>query len=148
MRALVRDERGAEALEFALVFPVVAFLLFGLIYGGFAVAAQVSLAHAASRGVRFASIAVDPVADVYPSADAVASRVDAETPFFSASACQTTVGGDARENAPVTLNVVCDFPNPMGKALSALKNFFAGSDDPDSYTDKLRMSARAEGRRE
>jgi Flp pilus assembly pilin Flp len=147
VRALLSDERGAEALEFALVFPVAAFLLFGLIYAGFAVAANVSLAHAASRGVRYASIAVDPLSSMYPSTAEVAAKVDDETPFFAADDCDTTLVGDSRENAPVTLDVVCDFPNPMGKALSGVKNFITGSDD-EAYSDSLRITARAEGRRE
>ena len=145
---LASDERGAETVEFALVFPVVAFLIFGLIYGLLAVAAHVSLAHATSRGVRYASIPIDPVAGIYPSTTQVEDFVDGHTPFFTADGCETMVVGEVRENAPVTLDVGCDFPNPAGGALDALRNVFSGSDDPDVYDDSLEMSAHAEARRE
>jgi Flp pilus assembly protein TadG len=142
----LRSERGAAALEFALVFPVAAFLIFGLLYCLLGVAAQVSLVHAASRGVRYASIATDPLAGVYPSTSAVAAHIAADTPFFSASSCTTSVVGDSTENAPVTLDVVCDFPNPAGKALSAIADLIDSR--PTSYSDVLKMSAHAEARRE
>lgn len=131
----ISDESGAEALEFALVLPVLLFLVFGLIYGLFAVAAHTSLAHAASRGVRYASIAVDPVAGIYPSVTDVEAYMDDHTPFFTAANCTTTVAGDSIENAPVTLDVDCAFPNPAGKAIG-----LGG--------DELTMTAHAEARRE
>jgi Flp pilus assembly protein TadG len=114
------DDKGAAMLEFALVFPVVAFLIFGLIYGLFAVAAHVSLAHAASKSVRYASIAVDPVSGIYPSTEQVEAYMDDNTPFFTASSCETTVVGESRENAPVTLDLDCTFPNPAGKVVGFL----------------------------
>jgi Flp pilus assembly protein TadG len=146
--AIAKDERGAETVEFALVFPVVAFLILGLLYGLFAVAAHVSLAHAASRGVRYASIPVDAVSGVYRTTEEVEAFVDENTPFFTASSCETTVTGDALENAPVTLDIVCGFPNPAGKALSGLRDLLLNTHEPDRYADALAMSAHAEARRE
>ena len=150
MRAerFLRDETGAETLEFALVFPVFALLVFGLIYGLLAVSAHVSLAHAASRGVRYASLAVDPVAGVYPSTSAVEGLIDDNTPFFTATDCETTVVGDAQENAPVTLDVSCDFPNPAGAVVSAIRGFLLDPDPADSDPGTLQISAHAEARRE
>ena len=145
---IATDERGAEALEFALVAPVALFLIFGLIYGLFAVAAHVSLAHATSRGVRYASIPIDPVTGIYPSSDQVEDFVLDHTPFFTAATCETVVVGDARENAPVTLDVDCNFPNPAGGALNGLRDVFTRSDGPDTYDSTLQMSAHAATRRE
>ncbi len=146
--AVAGNDGGAETVEFALVFPVIAFLIFGLIYGLFAVAAHVSLAHATSRGVRYASIPIDPVTGIYPTSAQVEDFVDGHTPFFTAAGCVTTVVGENRENAPVTLDVGCDFPNPAGAALNGLRNIFTRSDDPPVYSDDLEMSAHAKARRE
>ncbi len=148
LRRFADDDRGAEVIEFALVFPVLIFLIFALVYGLLAVAANASLAHAASRGVRYASIPVDPVYDTYRTEDEVADYVADQAPMFAKSSCDTTVSGDQTSNAPVTLVVTCDFPNPMGKALSALRTILTGNDNPDAYSDSLEMSARAEARRE
>jgi len=142
------DDRGAEVIEFALVFPVVAFLILGLLYGLFAVAANVSLAHAVSRGARYASIPTDPVDGIYHTQDEVAAYVDDQTPFFSASACTTSLTGNPGDNQPMVLNVSCNFPNPAGKALSGLRNLFLDNNDGEKYSDSLVMSARAEARRE
>jgi Flp pilus assembly protein TadG len=143
---MLRDERGAEALEFAIVFPVAALIIFGLIYGLLALSAHISLAHAAARGVRYASLPTDPVAGIYPTVADVEQRVDESTPFFTGAACETTVVGEAKENAPVTLDVSCDFPNPIGATLSALRSLFGGSGD--AYSDDLTISAHSESRRE
>lgn len=147
-RRLLQDESGAEALEFALLFPLVALLIFGLIYGLLAIAAHVSLAHAASRTVRYASIATDSVGDTYPDNDQVEARLVENTPFFSAQACETVVVGDERENAPIQLDVSCSFPNPIGAAVSGIRNVINGSDDGVRFATTFQMSAHAEARRE
>ncbi len=147
-RRLLKDERGAEALEFGLVFPVVALIIFGLIYGLLALAAHISLAHASARGVRYASLPLDPVAGIYPTVTQVSERVDESTPFFTAAACETTVVGEAKENAPVTLDVSCNFPNPLGAALSGLRSLFTSADDPSTYSNTLTISAHSQSRRE
>jgi Flp pilus assembly protein TadG len=129
----LRDDRGAEAIEFAIAFPVLALLIIGLLYALFAVAAHISLAHATSKGARFATIAIDPVTSSYPSADEVAAEIDEHTPFFTADSCDVTVDGATSDNAVVTLEVGCDFPNPLGLI---------------SSSDSVRMTAHGEARRE
>src|SRR5688572_17687049 len=109
----LRDDEGAEAIEFAIAFPVLALLIIGLLYGLFAVAAHISLAHATSKGARYASIATDPVTSSYPTPDDVAAEIDEHTPFFSADSCDVAVDGATSDNAVVTLEVGCDFPNPL-----------------------------------
>jgi Flp pilus assembly protein TadG len=147
-RRLVDDDRGAEALEFALVFPVVIFLILAILYGLFAVAAQASLSHAASRTVRYASIPTDPVYGVYRTPDEVNAYFRDQAPLFAKSTCTTNVTGDTVTNAPVVVAVSCNFPNPAGRALNGLKDVFFGTTGDGTYSDDLTMTARAEGRRE
>jgi Flp pilus assembly protein TadG len=55
-------ERGAAAVEMALVLPILVLLLGGIIDFGFAFNAQISLTHAAREGVRVEAIGTgDPV---------------------------------------------------------------------------------------
>lgn len=145
MRRL-RDESGAETVEFAFVAPVLFLLVIGLVYALLAVAAQVSLGHAASRTLRYATIPTDPVSGVYRTEAEVATHLAAQTPFFSAADCTTTVTGEERENAPVVVATTCAFPNPLGGAVAGLRNAFFGGGS--GQPDEISMTARAEGRRE
>ncbi|HEX9696585.1 MAG TPA: TadE family protein [Actinomycetota bacterium] len=52
-----RDQRGASAVEFAIVLPVVALLLFGIIDFGIVLNNQNSVRSAAREGARLASVA-------------------------------------------------------------------------------------------
>lgn len=105
MRTL--DERGAETLEFALVSPALFLLLLGVVYGLVAVASQVTLGHAASVGVRYASVLES---GSYPTEADVARKVESSTPFFAPGACTSTVTGDSLPYAPITLDVACRMP--------------------------------------
>ena len=73
LRRVGRDERGAEVLEFALVFPLFAFLVFALMFSLLAVGAWVSLTHGALQGVRYASIPTDLLNGTYPTNAQVAT---------------------------------------------------------------------------
>jgi Flp pilus assembly protein TadG len=55
-----RDERGAALLEFALVFPIFVFVLYGLIAYGMALSLKQSITHAAAEGARAALGATVP----------------------------------------------------------------------------------------
>ncbi len=142
----VRDETGAEALEFALVAPVALFIIFGVIYFLLAVAAQISLHHAVSQTTRYAAIPTDPVTTTYPEPEDVQAHLDDATPFFDAGSCTTSVDGDEYQNAPVTVEASCAFPNPLATAMNGLKGVF--SEDPGGFSETLSMSARGTGRRE
>lgn len=55
LRDRLRSESGANAVEFALLAPIVFMILFGTIYGGWAWNNQQTLTHAARDGARFAA---------------------------------------------------------------------------------------------
>jgi Flp pilus assembly pilin Flp len=53
---IVKDDRGATALEFAIIVPWLLVLLFGMIEFGFVFQAQLALTHAVREGARLASV--------------------------------------------------------------------------------------------
>lgn len=139
---LRREESGAEAVEFALIAPVLFLLVAGLIWLLLAFAAQLSLGYATNVGVRYAAI---PTSGSYPSAAQVMSKALDSTPFFGSSSCTPVLtAGDV--NKPVTFTLSCDFPNPAGAAVNALRGgFFGGGSEID---ETLEMSATAQSRKE
>lgn len=54
-----RDERGAAAVEFALVLPLLLLLLFGVIAYGYMLSFRGSMSQAAAEGARAAAVSVD-----------------------------------------------------------------------------------------
>lgn len=140
---LRKEERGAEAVEFALISPLLFFLVFGLIYLLLMFAAQLSLGYATNVAVRYAAIPVSGT--VYPTQSQVLAKAADVTPFFSTTSCSPVLASGAI-NAPITLTLNCDFPNPAGGAANAMKRtFFGGGDDIDSTVE---MSATAQSRKE
>lgn len=141
---LRRREEGAEAVEFAIVGPLLFFVIFGVIYLLILMAAQLSLGYATNVGVRHAAI---PTAlGAYPSAGEVATEATQATPFFSASSCTPSLNNAVAVNQPVTLTMDCSFPNPAGGAANGLKNvFYGGGDD---FPTTVSMSATAQSRKE
>ncbi|MDQ3216327.1 MAG: pilus assembly protein, partial [Actinomycetota bacterium] len=53
-------ERGAAAIEMALVLPLLVLLVFGIIEFGFIFNRYISVTHAAREGVRQLAVGVDP----------------------------------------------------------------------------------------
>jgi Flp pilus assembly protein TadG len=140
---LRKEERGAEAVEFALISPLLFFLVFGLLYLLLMFAAQLSLGYATNVAVRYAAIPVSGT--VYPTQAQVLAKAADVTPFFNTTSCSPVMASGAT-NAPITLTLNCDFPNPAGGAANAMKQaFFGGGDDIDSTVE---MSATAQSRKE
>jgi Flp pilus assembly protein TadG len=54
-----REERGAAAVEFALVVPILLVLLFGIVNVGIVLAQQLSLSNSARQAARFAVVDVE-----------------------------------------------------------------------------------------
>jgi Flp pilus assembly protein TadG len=55
-RSSLRHQRGTTLIEFALVFPILVAMLFGMIDGGRFIAARTTLSQAAAVGVRTACL--------------------------------------------------------------------------------------------
>jgi Flp pilus assembly protein TadG len=62
MRKQLRDERGASAVEFAFIVPLLVVLVLGIAEFGHAFQVQGSLSAAAREGVRVMALQNDPVA--------------------------------------------------------------------------------------
>lgn len=76
-----RRERGAAAVEFALIVPILILLVFGIAYFGLAWNAKVTLTHAAREGARAEAINDDGVNTAVTAAGVAAglSNVSATT---------------------------------------------------------------------
>lgn len=141
----LRREDGAEAVEFALIAPLLFFMIFGLFYLLILFAAQISLGYATNVGVRYAAIPIDG-GSAHPTAAQVLTRAVDSTPFFSESMCSTPSLVSSGTNRPVTLTMNCDFPNPAGGAVAALQDTFFGGSGEISNT--VALSATAQSRKE
>jgi len=107
-------DRGAAAVEAALVFPILLLLIFGIVDFGRMLNAQMNATEAAQQGARIASFGDRPDARIREIAGDEA-RVDAVVcPIF---------GGTAAE---VTVTYPFAFVTPMGAIASVL-----GADGPD-----------------
>lgn len=93
-----RNERGAAAVEFAIVLPVLLLMLLGIMEFGRAYNTQLSLTHAAREGVRVMAITNNPTA---ARATAAAAAVSLNPPLAPGN---ITVGSCA-PGAPVTLTI-------------------------------------------
>ncbi|MDT0203264.1 TadE/TadG family type IV pilus assembly protein [Nocardioides sp. AE5] len=62
MKRRTRDESGASAVEFALVFPVLALLLFGIISYGYMFTVRQAMTQAAAEGARAGAVAPEGTA--------------------------------------------------------------------------------------
>ena len=120
-----RSERGASAVEFALVVPLLLAILFAMIDFGFAINRYTMLNNATREGVRAASLSasgseVDQVVN-----DALS---DLEGKVTVSVTCQTPLGGtcgswDANHTtggvAVVTTTYQHAWLTPVGKAISS-----------------------------
>jgi Flp pilus assembly protein TadG len=148
MRAALKKERGAEAVEFAFIGPLLFFLVLAIFYVLFLVAAQVSVARSASVGVRYAAM-FDKSLNRYPTTADIQDQVLDDAFLFSSGACTTntanSVGlGAGPPNAPITLSVTCEMANPAGQAIAGFRSaLFGGGGAEGAATLELRADARA-----
>ncbi|SDZ60911.1 TadE-like protein [Asanoa ishikariensis] len=111
-------DRGAAAVEAALVFPILLLLIFGIVDFGRMLNAQMNATEAAQQGARIASFGDRPHARIREIAGADA-RV-------AAVVCPISGGGGGGRTAEVTVTYPFTFVTPMGAIASVL-----GADGPD-----------------
>src|SRR4051812_45463695 len=102
-RHMKKNERGAALLEFALVFGIFVFVLYGLIAFGMMMSMKQNITHAATEGAR-AAIGVAP-GDTSP-ANGVDDRIDAA----KARVASALNGWNSAQKAQTVVDVT--FPPP------------------------------------
>lgn len=107
-----RDERGATALEFAILAPIFFLLIFGIIAFGLLFWTQVGLQHGAEMAARCASINASLCPTGNPSAittyatqQALGLSLPASTFSYSTPACGNQVSASYRFQFPDILNL-------------------------------------------
>jgi Flp pilus assembly protein TadG len=107
MRTL-RDERGASAVEFALIVPLLVLLVFGIVEFGRGFQVQGTLSAAAREGVRMMALQNDPAAARAAVRSTAASLDPALTDaqiVITPARCPTTTGSTL-----VRLRIEYDMP--------------------------------------
>ncbi|WP_120519971.1 TadE/TadG family type IV pilus assembly protein [Arthrobacter celericrescens] len=108
------SERGAVAVEFALLAPVLVLLLLGIMEFGRAYNAQVSLSNAAREGVRVMAISNDQAAARTAAKNAAVSlnpRLADANFTFSQASC--TSGGQMSVTINYTLTTLTGIAGPF-----------------------------------
>ena len=115
-------DRGAAAVELALLLPVLLLLVFGLIDLGRALNAQITLTQAAREGARLAALSQ---ANVVSRAQAAATGLSGVT--VTVTACPS---GGATADATVQVSYPFTFITPLG----AIARLFGSSGPGSSLT--------------
>ncbi|SDY67787.1 TadE-like protein [Modestobacter sp. DSM 44400] len=100
----LRDERGASAVEFALIVPLLVLLVLGIVEFGHGFQVQGTLSAAAREGVRAMALQNDPAAAraaVRYAADSLDPPITDAQIAITPGACPTTGGST---NVRVTIN--------------------------------------------
>ena len=113
-----RRERGAAAVEFALLLPLLLLLVFGLIDFGRALNAQITLTQAAREGARLAALG-QTVAAVQSRTQTAATGLSSVS--VTVTACP--VGAGSGVNAVVTASYSFSFVTPI----NAIAGLFGSS---------------------
>jgi Flp pilus assembly protein TadG len=134
-----RTERGAAAVEFALVVPLLFLLVFGMIDFGWAINRYTVLNNATREGVRLASLGADSseitasvtnaLADT--GIDAAGVDVDVQCLKPAGTACGSWGDHAAGGTAIITVTYTTDWLTPVGKAF--------GEDLNISKTSRMRI---------
>ena len=116
-------DRGAAAVEFALLLPVLLFLLCGIVDFGRALNAEITLAQAARQGARLAALGLP---NVVSRTQAAATGLSPVT--VTVTPCPS--GGGQAANATVQVSYPFSFVTPI----SAIARLLGGSGPGSSLT--------------
>lgn len=131
-----RDERGAAAVEFALILPLLVLLLFGISQFGLTFSQWLQLEHAAREGARWGSLGNE--IGTVTGAQSIKGKVYAAAPGLSPRLADANItvapdpSGGANQGSPVTVTVTYATP-----VLPFMQTFFGGT----GPTMDLRASA-------
>lgn len=144
-----RDERGATAVEFAIVFPLALLFTFTLMYFGFRALIAVATNEIAREGARFASMR-ESNADDFPTEAEVEAFLDAtHNPGWlpPADVSLTSVGEGSGSRVTVTVTFQdLGLLNVTGSAVRAISAVFF--DTPPNGVDFNDVSKSVAVRRE
>lgn len=104
MRRLVREDSGTAAVEFAIIFPVLALILGGAIEVGSLVQTVAIVRNAAREGARYASVG-DPNATANAVAYLSASLAGRNDVTLGSATATLNPSGGAAPGSPVTVTV-------------------------------------------
>jgi Flp pilus assembly protein TadG len=104
MTGRLREQRGASAVEFALIVPLLVLLVLGIVEFGHAFQVQGTLSAAAREGVRVMALQNDPVAARTAVRDASASLSPAVTNAQVVITPATCPAGGGSTNVKVTIS--------------------------------------------
>jgi len=109
MARVRRGERGAAALEFALIVPILCLLLFGIIAYGMMLSFRQNLSQAAAEGARAAAVAPKnpPDASYAPAAQAATAIANALGSAYSCAGGRLVKGGTDVGACTITPSSAC-----------------------------------------
>jgi Flp pilus assembly protein TadG len=107
----IAGERGAAAVEMALVLPVLLVLIFGLVDFGRALNAQITLTSAAREGVRQAALG---------ASDTISRTQAAAVPLSPVTVTPTLCAAGSTGDAKVVTTYTFTFITPVGPLMSLL----------------------------
>ena len=106
-KSKLRNEKGASAVEFALVLPIFIMLVFGIFQFGIAFNNWIALTHAAREGVRLAAVGQydeQRVRDSAPSVSIQSISVSGQDGFIGDPVTVTVTGNVLNINIPLAGN--------------------------------------------
>lgn len=113
-----RSEEGASFIEAAIIFPVLAMLVFGVIQMGFILTAYITLRNASAEGARAGVINIDTATSDRPAFDTIVTNavIDSISPLDA-----------ARVERPVSINLSADTPPKVSVTVNYSLPLFPGS---------------------